>query len=89
MTEKNVSKSVIVEVTDHAVLRYLERAQGLDIEGLRSEIRQIVLKGAELGASAVHYEGMRFVLRNNSVTTVLNRVRPEGPKLSRRDEERD
>ncbi|MFN3319959.1 MAG: hypothetical protein ACK43M_14515 [Allorhizobium sp.] len=89
MTDKSVANSVIVEVTDHAVLRYLERAQGINVEGLRAQIRQIVLKGAEHGASAVHYEGMRFVLRNNSVTTVLNRVRPEAPKPSRRNKERD
>ncbi len=89
MSDQIEPTRVILEVTDHAVLRYLERVQGVDVEAIRMQIRQIVKKGAELGASAVTAEGVRFVLRNNSVTTVLHRGRPEALRPSRSKQERD
>lgn len=89
MTDPIKPSTVILEVTDHAVLRYLERSQGVDVEAVRLQIRDIVIKGAELGASAVTAEGLRFVLRNNSVTTVLPRSKPEGVFTHRDRRERD
>ncbi|MBW8320630.1 MAG: hypothetical protein K0M49_02415 [Arenimonas sp.] len=63
----------IVEVTDHAVLRYLERAHGLDVEFFRLHIRELVLRGAEVGASGVIVENVKFVLQNGSVVTCLDK----------------
>lgn len=63
----------IVEVTDHAVLRYLERQHGLDVEFFRQHIRQLVLRGAEAGASGVIVENVKFVLLQGSVVTCLEK----------------
>jgi hypothetical protein len=70
-------------VTDHAVLRFLERARGIDVEAARREIAALATNGVQLHANAVIAEGVKLVLRENVVVTVLERQwpaprRPEG-----------
>lgn len=65
-----------VRVSDHAVLRYLERVGGFDIEALRCDIRDRVWKAADSGASCVVIDGFRFCIRMDReggrvITTVI------------------
>lgn len=64
-----------VHVTDHAVLRYLERAHGLDVDAVRRHIAGRCATGAELGAIGVVVEHVKFVLAAEAgkatVVTVL------------------
>ncbi|MAA97802.1 MAG: hypothetical protein CMN87_15515 [Stappia sp.] len=73
-------------VTDHAVLRYLERAHGLDVDAVRAHIAGRAMTAAELGALAVKIEGVRFVLAGRTVVTVIRRQwvprPPNGGKTS-------
>lgn len=66
-----------VLVSDHAVLRYLERVGGFDIESLRRQIAERLEPHAAAGAEAVNIDGYRYVRRNDSggpvVTTVLEK----------------
>lgn len=57
-------------VSDHAVLRFLERCHGLDVEAIRAEMRHAVETGVRFGASAVICDGVKFVLREETVVTV-------------------
>lgn len=71
-----MSRKRPVTVTDHAVLRYLERVGGFEIEQLRRQIAARIRKAAPEGASAVVIDGHRFILRDDDthgrvVTTVL------------------
>ena len=67
----------IVVVTDHALLRYLERVVGIDVEELRRVITARVDRGAQLGACGVSVDGHTFVLSQGigrvAVTTVIPR----------------
>ncbi len=63
-----------VRVSDHAVLRYLERAMALNVEIVREHISAICSGPAAVGAVCVRSEGVRFEITNNTVTT----VRPDG-----------
>ena len=58
------------EVSDHAVLRYLERIVGLDIEGLRADIGQACQRSA--GAPCVRIGQARYIVRGSTVVTVLD-----------------
>lgn len=58
-------------VTDHAVLRYLERAHGLDVEFFRGHIAALTSTGVTNGATGVKVEGVNFVLQGETVVTVL------------------
>lgn len=60
-------------VTDHAVLRFIERAHGVDIDGIRRHIARQVARGVERGGVAVIVEGVKFVLVEHRVVTVLDR----------------
>ncbi|MGD9862553.1 MAG: hypothetical protein AB7S99_05005 [Pseudodonghicola sp.] len=72
-------------VTDHAVLRYLERVEGMDIERIRREIGRKVDLAVELGASAAIVDGMAYQLSPcGTVTTVMPHSRPER-RSGRRD----
>lgn len=55
-------KKPLAYVTDHALLRHLERVQGIDIEAIRLELGHLVDKAIEAGAKATVSEGMRYVL---------------------------
>lgn len=63
-----------VRVSDHALIRYLERAMGLNIKLVREHMTQVCEPAAAIGAVCVRSEGLRFEIVNNTVTT----VRPDG-----------
>lgn len=68
-----MKRAPLPSVPDHAVLRYLERAQGVDIEAVRQHIRALVTNAVALKGDAVIIEGVKFVLRDNVVVTVIDR----------------
>lgn len=59
-----------IRCSDHAVLRYLERAMGLSVETVRQHILGICTGPASFGAVCVRSEGLRFEIANGAVTTV-------------------
>lgn len=63
-----------ISVSDHAVLRYLERVEGMDIERVRREIGARVDHAAGLGACGIIIDGFSYKIDGGVVTTVL-RVR--------------
>lgn len=69
MTFKIVVKEP-VRVSDHAVLRYMERVMGLDVEKVRAHIHDVCSPAASIGAVCVRAEGHRFEIVNNAVLTV-------------------
>lgn len=64
-----------VRVTDHALIRFLERAGGFEIEKLRTEIAKKVYTCAPEGASGIRVDGVNFVIVSDGdervVTTVM------------------
>lgn len=73
-------KKPLHPVTDHAVLRYLERVEGMDIERLRRLIGRQVDRAIELGASKLHHDGFTYVLVEGVVVTIQETCRPERGK---------
>ncbi|PWE52134.1 hypothetical protein DEM27_32560 [Metarhizobium album] len=57
-----------LHVSDHAVLRYLERAHGLDIEAVRRHIAYHCLTGDELRGLA---SLVNAIVEGDTVVTVL------------------
>ena len=52
-------------VTDHALVRYLERVYGVDMEGLRRRIEQVTEDARAQGASAANCDGVSYRLSDN------------------------
>lgn len=64
-------------VTDHALVRYLERVEGIDVIAARRAIEEAVRQGVETGADAVLLDGMRYCLQNRAVVTVKKIGHPD------------
>lgn len=58
-------------VTDHAVLRWIERRYGIDVEAEREKIRYAVNPYLSLN-TVLQRDGMKFCIRNGYVVTVLS-----------------
>lgn len=73
-----------LRVSDHAVLRYLERVGGFEIERLRAEIAHCVQAHRPPGGTYVPIGQVEFVVREAPdgpvVSTVLNILAPQKPK---------
>lgn len=66
-------------VSDHAIVRYLERVEGFDIAELRLTIARRVDYAANLGASAVIVDGFRYIFSEDaSGTPIVVTVEPQG-----------
>ncbi|AOT25358.1 MULTISPECIES: hypothetical protein [Brucella] len=65
-----------VRVTDHAVLRYLEREHGLDVDAVRNHIAGLAATGVQLEAISVKVERVKLLLCGETVVTVLKRNWP-------------
>lgn len=71
-------KKSLIPVTDHAVLRYLERVEGVDVERVRREIGRRVDRAVNLGASGTVIEGFHYVISDEgAVVTVIEPNRPD------------
>ncbi|MEY9717878.1 phage baseplate assembly protein gpV [Sinorhizobium fredii] len=70
-----------VRITDHAILKYLERAHGLDVDAVRRHMSGLAATAVELGAIAVTIESVKLRLRAGVCVTVLKpswpAIRPE------------
>lgn len=65
-----------LRVTDHAVVRYLERVRGVDVAAIRRQIEETVRLAAPYpGASAVYSGGFEFRIADGAVVTVHPRTR--------------
>ncbi len=60
-----------VIVSDHALLRYLERGMKIDVEAARAAIEALCQRGADRDAQTVLHGGLRYVLRRQSEETVV------------------
>ena len=59
-------------VTDHALVRYLERVAGLDLDPYRHHIASLVNEAAAAGAATITIDGYVYTLQGTFVTTVLD-----------------
>lgn len=74
-------KSSRFHITDHAVVRYLERVKGVDMKAVRREIAKAVqIAEDHPTACGVLKGGHSYKLSGNTITTVLNpNMRPAKP----------
>jgi hypothetical protein len=63
-----------VDVSDHAVLRWLERIEGVDIQAIRRRIQRSAEIAEDYGAPAVIVGAARLVIHNGVVVTVTKRT---------------
>jgi len=69
--EKQIKlKKTPIQVSDHALLRYMERHMEFDIQTLKeSLLTDSVKKSIADGANKIKIKGISFVVRNNIIVT--------------------
>ena len=68
-------KKPLYPVSDHAVLRWLERVRGIDVETARREIGHLAAIALDHpGAGAVLVDGIKLQLRDGVVITVVEKL---------------
>lgn len=86
-------RPAILDISDHAVLRWLERCHGLNVSAIREHLAGRAMTGAELGATAVRIEGIKMLLTDAGpeesgetqvVMTTVVPVRRRGKSFRRR-----
>ncbi len=66
-----------IEISDHALVRFLDRAGGLDVEGVRAHLADSLGRSFDaarrIGVAhyTIHADGLIYVVRNGVVVTVL------------------
>jgi len=58
-----------MRMSDHALVRYLERAKGISLEDMRAEIEQRIVAQAGPNATGCWVDGIWFVIKNGVVVT--------------------
>lgn len=72
-----MSAQKIIHVTDHAVLCYLERVHGLEIEDLRAELSRKATRAYAAAESigggeyTIKVDGLRMKVRSDHVVTIV------------------
>ena len=75
----------MTHISDHAVLRFMERVYGIDIAKVRAEMDTPALaKAASFGAPClIGRHGERLVIREGRVVTVLAKSRTAGRRIDK------
>lgn len=70
--EKLMEMSAKPRVSDHAVIRYLERKYNFDFESIRDEmLTPVVIKAMEVGADGVQLNGGTLKISGKTITTYI------------------
>ena len=66
----NDTPPILPVVSNHAILRFLERVYGVDVESVRKRIlTPTVAAAVKAGARRIKVEGMTFVIENGVIVT--------------------
>lgn len=76
---------MMTHISDHAILRYLERVKGVDIGVIRAEMTTPALAKADAFGCPVLIgrSGERLVIRDGIVVTVIAKARNAGRTILR------
>lgn len=79
LARREALDAIVPTITDHALLRYMERVHGIDVAALKAELMTDALVGAiKAGATAMQTTEGTFVINGASVTTFLSKeMRPK------------
>ncbi len=69
-----------IGVSDHAVLRWLERVEGFDVRAIKRRIRKAVARAVSHGAPKTRLDGVEFCLAFNPDTVVVTTVHTLHPR---------
>lgn len=71
-----------VRVSDHALLRYIERVNGIDFDDARRSIlTPTVVEAIRAGAKRVRVDGMVYIIKDKTIVTIITAEMAKGHPL--------
>lgn len=71
-------------LSDHALMRFIERVFGVDFEAMRAEIlNPNIVAAIKAGASAVTVRGVKMLVKDNTIVTVVTDEQKNAGKAKR------
>ncbi len=76
---RSVEDAQPVEITDHAIVRYLQRVRGLDIDAVRAELdTENLRESVKRCPTGRHYlDGVTYVVQDKTLVTVIYDEEPQ------------
>lgn len=68
-----------IPVTDHAVLRWIERLGHVDVEEIRKQIYSETFEALKSGATRLEINGTQYRMKNGVVVTLISKRKPCRP----------
>lgn len=75
----------MISVSDHALIRFLERVAGIDVEAVRSAIAAGLARPVNMaerlggGDYTIKIDGAVYVVKSGTLVTIMDRVRQPKP----------
>lgn len=66
-----------IHVSDHALMRYLERVEGLNVEAIRNVIRAVCTDAAKVGLNKTMCDGFIYALKYNNGIPAVSTIYPD------------
>lgn len=76
-----------VQITDHALVRWLERARGIDMEELREVLSDLAQPFVDVRAKHAECDGVWFVFDGEKLVTIVD-TKPTTRSLLKNDRRR-
>lgn len=70
LQRREAADAIVPTVSDHALIRYIERVHGIPMEAIRQQILLKAENAIRLGAGAVRLEDCTLVIKGSTVVTV-------------------
>ena len=69
---KDIENNNDVVISEHAILRYLERVKGFNLEDIKNEMLDVTTKDTlkVLPVNKIKCDGYNLIIKNNVITTV-------------------
>ena len=72
--EKKVERKINLKITEHGLLRYIERVKRVNIDSIKGEILDIFEKEDFRKNGVFEKDGVRYIIQGNKIVTVINKV---------------
>ncbi len=59
-------------ITDHAVVRYLERIEGVDIQAVRQKL-ELPFRHGRLASAAERFQGAEYKVKSDGIVVVVKK----------------
>lgn len=81
--EKKIDKKINLKITEHGLLRYLERVKRVDLDSIKSEILEIFYKDEFRKNGEFEKNGVRYIIQGNKIITVINKLPQKEKEISK------